>query len=192
MKIILWHVNFLFCLAKTNNTLILPNISLKLILSKCSSFSHWHLIAMFGGCVFPDGTYGYKLGSSSHWLVPFFVRGIIHTEASQEKRKEASLILWCYIPVYSWCTFTTLLLTWWFVNRIYPTEVEIKDTTGTARFTSYFDLHLAIDSNCQLRTKLCPFWPFQLCVATFQKHLHVEYIFLSWSEITECVVPFRI
>jgi hypothetical protein len=39
-----------------------------------------------------------------------------------------------------------------FVNRIYPTEVEIKDTTGTVRFTSYFDLHLAIDSNCQLRT----------------------------------------
>ena len=178
MKIILWHVNFLFCLAKTNNTLILPNISLKLILSKCSSFSHWHLIAMFGGWVFPDGrhTYGYKLGSSSHWLVPFFVRGIIHTEASQEKRKEASLTLWCYD----------------FVNRIYPTEVEKKNTTGTARFTSYFDLHLAIDSNCQLRTKLCPFWPFQLWVATFQKHLYVEYIFLSWSEITECVVPFRI
>jgi hypothetical protein len=93
LKIILWHVNFLFCLAKTNNTLILPNISLKLILSKCSTFSHWHLIAMFGGCVFPDGrhTYGYKLGTSSHWRVPFFVRGIIHTEVSQEKRKEASL-----------------------------------------------------------------------------------------------------
>ena len=41
-----------------------------------------------------------------------------------------------------------------FVDRIYPTELEIKDTTDTARAASYLDLHLDIDSEWRLRTKL--------------------------------------
>jgi hypothetical protein len=32
------------------------------------------------------------------------------------------------------------------VDRIYPIELEIKDTTDTDRSASYLDLHLAIDS----------------------------------------------
>ena len=38
-------------------------------------------------------TYGYKLCFSSHRLVPVSVRGRLHKEASQEKRKEATPIL---------------------------------------------------------------------------------------------------
>jgi hypothetical protein len=41
-----------------------------------------------------------------------------------------------------------------FVDRIYPIELEIKDTTDTYRSASYLDLHLKIDSEGQLRTKL--------------------------------------
>jgi hypothetical protein len=41
-----------------------------------------------------------------------------------------------------------------FVDRIYPIELEIKDTTDTYRSASYFDLHLEIDSEGRLRTKL--------------------------------------
>jgi hypothetical protein len=41
-----------------------------------------------------------------------------------------------------------------FVDRIYPTELEIKDTTDTDRSTSYLDLHLEIDSEGRIRTKL--------------------------------------
>jgi hypothetical protein len=41
-----------------------------------------------------------------------------------------------------------------FVDRIYPIELEIKDTTDTDRFASYLDLHLEIDSEGLLRTKL--------------------------------------
>ena len=41
-----------------------------------------------------------------------------------------------------------------FVDRIYPIEFEIKDTTDTARSVSYFDLLLEIDSEGRLRTKL--------------------------------------
>ena len=36
-----------------------------------------------------------------------------------------------------------------FINRIYTIELEIKDTTDTARSALYIDLHLEID-----RTKL--------------------------------------
>ena len=41
-----------------------------------------------------------------------------------------------------------------FVDRIYPIELEIKDTTYTDRSASYLDLHLEIDSEGRLRTKL--------------------------------------
>ena len=41
-----------------------------------------------------------------------------------------------------------------FVDRIYPIELEIKDTTDTDRSASYLDIHLEIDSEGRLRTKL--------------------------------------
>jgi hypothetical protein len=41
-----------------------------------------------------------------------------------------------------------------FVDRIYPIELEIKDTTNTDTSASYLDLHLGIDSERRLRTKL--------------------------------------
>ena len=41
-----------------------------------------------------------------------------------------------------------------FVDRIYLIELEIKDTTDTDRYVSYLDLHLEIDNEGRLRTKL--------------------------------------
>ena len=41
-----------------------------------------------------------------------------------------------------------------FVDRIYPIEPEIKDTTDADRSASYLDLHLEINSDGRLRTKL--------------------------------------
>ena len=41
-----------------------------------------------------------------------------------------------------------------FVDRIYPIELEIDDTTDTDKSASYLDLHLEIDSEARLRTKL--------------------------------------
>ena len=40
------------------------------------------------------------------------------------------------------------------VDRIYPIEPEKKDATDTDMSTSYLDLHLEIDSEGRLRTKL--------------------------------------
>jgi hypothetical protein len=39
------------------------------------------------------------------------------------------------------------------VYHIYPTELEIKDTTDTARSASYFDIHLENDIQVRLRIK---------------------------------------
>jgi hypothetical protein len=43
-----------------------------------------------------------------------------------------------------------------FVYRIYPIELELKDTTDTDidRFSSYLDVHLEIESERRLRKKL--------------------------------------
>jgi hypothetical protein len=41
-----------------------------------------------------------------------------------------------------------------FVDRIYPIELEIKDTTDTDRSASYLDIHLELDSEGRLKTKL--------------------------------------
>jgi hypothetical protein len=41
-----------------------------------------------------------------------------------------------------------------FGDRIYPIELEIKDTTDTEMSAPYLDLHLEIDSEGRLRTKL--------------------------------------
>jgi hypothetical protein len=45
--------------------------------------------------------------------------------------------------------------------------------------------------NKQLRLKF-PLWTFHLYVVTFQQHLHMEYISISWSDVPEFVVPFVI
>ena len=40
-----------------------------------------------------------------------------------------------------------------FVDRIYPIELEIKNTTDTAWSAPYIDIHLEIDRKCLLGTK---------------------------------------
>ena len=70
-----------------------------------------------------------------------------------------------------------------------------KDTTDTARFASCLDLQLEVDSEGRLRMKPYhkrgdfnfPLWTVHLYVATFQQHLYMEYISLSWSDIPELV-----
>ena len=41
-----------------------------------------------------------------------------------------------------------------FVDRFYPTELQIKDTKDTAKSASFIALHLEIDSEVRLRTEL--------------------------------------
>jgi hypothetical protein len=82
------------------------------------------------------------------------------------------------------------------VNQKLDPFDKIKDTTDTDRSASYLDLHLQIDNEGLLRTKLynktdyfCfPIVEFHLCVATFQQHLYKECISLNCNDITELVV----
>ena len=56
----------------------------------------------------------------------------------------------------------------------------MKDITDTAMSASYIDLHLEINKEGRLRTKLYDKRDdFNLHVATFQQHLHMEYIYRS-------------
>ena len=41
-----------------------------------------------------------------------------------------------------------------FLHLIYPSQLEIKDTTDTVKSASYLDLHLEIDTRGRLYTKL--------------------------------------
>ena len=41
-----------------------------------------------------------------------------------------------------------------FVDRIYPIELEIKDTTDTDRSASFLDIHPEFESEGRLKTKL--------------------------------------
>jgi hypothetical protein len=100
--------------------------SLKLISSKCSSL--WlSIYVILGGRVFQHSRhfYGYQL------LIADLINYSYDTEFIQRllKKNEKKL-----------CTkFGD------FGDRIYPVDLEIKDTTYTSRSASYLDLHLEIN-----------------------------------------------
>jgi hypothetical protein len=72
----------------------------------------------------------------------------------KKTEKKASLILQFHIQLYGWCILNNSKFDD-FVDDINPIELEIKDTTNTARSASYFDLCIKIDSDVRLRTKRC-------------------------------------
>jgi hypothetical protein len=75
-----------------------------------------------------------------------------------------------------------------FLDRIYPIELEIKDTTDTDRSASYLYLYHEIDSEGRLRTKLHD----KRDNCNFPIVYDMEYISHSWYDISELVVPIRI
>ena len=71
-----------------------------------------------------------------------------------------------------------------YLPSIYLIDLEIKDTTDTARSALYLDLHLEMHSEHRLKTKLYdkrymisifPLGTFDLYVATFQQHMNTEF-----------------
>ena len=78
-----------------------------------------------------------------------------HTGACQEKRNEARPILQFHVPLFRLCSLSLNNSRFGdFVDRISRIELEIKNTTDIDRSASYLDLHLEIDSEGRLRTKL--------------------------------------
>jgi hypothetical protein len=110
-----------------------------------------NIFVIFGGRVFQDG---YKLCSSSLQLVPLFVRGRLHRGASQKENEKKLSRSFNFTFRYIDDVLSLNNSRFGdFVDRIYPTELEIKDTTYTNSSASYLYLHLEIDSEGRSKTK---------------------------------------
>ena len=87
-----------------------------------------------------------KLWSSYRRRLLLFACGRIHTEDSKEKQRKLSRFLkfiFRFIDDVLWQSYSRLGD---LVDRIYPIELEIKDTTYTDRSAWYHDLHHEFDS----------------------------------------------
>jgi hypothetical protein len=134
-------------------------------------------------------TYEYKVSSSSCRIVPLFVWGGLHKK-NEKKLARSFNFTFCFID-------NVLSLNNYRCGDF--VELEVRNTTDTDRSVSHLDIHIEIDSERRLRTKLYdkemisifPLWTFHFYLATFQQHLHMEYISLSWYNILELVVPIR-
>jgi hypothetical protein len=114
-----------------------------------------NIFVIFGGRVFQQ-TVGIAMGTNCApplaYLFLFVGWGNHHTGASQEKRKEASSILYfTFRYIDDVCSLNNSRFGD-FVDRLYSIELEINDTTDRDRSASYLDLHLKIDRKGRLRT----------------------------------------
>ena len=170
-------------LISLKNILILPKSSLKQISSTCSSF----LLTTYSLCLVDSRhTYGCKLFSLSRRLAPFFLWGRLQGLLKKNEKELA----WSFNFTFRYIDNVLSRKNhrfYDFVDRIYPIELEIKDTTDTVRSASYPALNLEFNSAGRLRTKLYdkrddfnfPIVNFHLYVAIFQQYLHMAYIYIS-------------
>jgi hypothetical protein len=68
-----------------------------------------------------------------------------------------------------------------------------SDSTGPLAVSDKLSAGLfsLVCANCSGSFSIFPLWTFHLYVATFQQHLHMEYISLRWYDTPELVVPIR-
>ena len=116
-----------------------------------------NIFAMFGGRVFQQ-TVGIPMGTNCapllanlflYWYEADFIQGLL--KKNEKKLARSFNFTFRYIDDVLSLNNSRFVD---FVDRIYPIELEIKDTTDTDRPASYLDLHLEIDSEDRLRTKL--------------------------------------
>jgi hypothetical protein len=108
---------------------------------------------MFGGLIFQQ-TVGITMGTKCACRsVPLFVWGFIQVVLKKNEKKLARSFNFTFRYIDDVLSLNNSRFGD-FVNRIYPIKLEIKDITDTDRFASYLDLHLEIDSEGRLWTKL--------------------------------------
>ena len=141
----------LFC----KTPLILPKSPLKLISSKCSSFDWQHICYVWR--TWFSNTVGIPMCTNCAPLLAVlvlysheadFIQGLL--------KKNENKLTWFFNFTFRYIDVLSLNNSRFgdFVDRIHPIQLEIKDTIDTDRYASYIDLHLEIDSEGQLRTKL--------------------------------------
>jgi hypothetical protein len=150
-----WKEHILFV---KNPTLILPKRFSETGIIKMLEFliESIHVLAMLSGSVFQQ-TVGILTGTNCAPLftdlflysyVEDFIQGFL--KKNEKKLARPFNFTFRYIDVvlsFNNSKFDD------FVNRIYAIELEMKDTTDTARSASYLDLHPKIDSEGLLRMK---------------------------------------
>jgi len=116
-----------------------------------------NIFVMFGGRVFQQ-TVGIPMGTNCApiladlFLYSYeadFIQGLL--KKSKKKLARSFNFTFRYIDVVLSLNNSRFVD---FVDRIYPIELEIKDTEYTYKSASNLDLHLEIDSERRLRTKL--------------------------------------
>jgi hypothetical protein len=116
-----------------------------------------NIFVMFGGRVFKQ-TVGILMGTNfAPLLVDLFlysyeadfIQGLL--KKNKKKLARSFNFTFCYIDDVLSLNNSRFGE---FVDRLYPIELEIKDTTDTDMSVSYLDPHLKIDSEVRLRTKL--------------------------------------
>ena len=118
-------------------------------------FDGQHICYLWWTCFSTDSrhSYGCKLWSSSRLLVIFFsYEAVIIQELLQKNEKK---LIRSFNFTFRYIDDVRSLNNsrfGEFVDRLYPIELEINDTTHTERSASYLDLHLKIDSKGRLRT----------------------------------------
>ena len=119
-------------------------------------FLNDNIFAMFGGLFFQQ-TVGILMGTNCAlrfadlFLYSYeadFIQGVL--KKNKKKLARSFNLTFCYIDV---VLSRNNSMFGDFVDRIFPIELEIKDTTDTYKSASNLDLHLEIDSEGRLRTK---------------------------------------
>ena len=132
----------------------------KTVIIKILEFLIDNVFVMLGERVFKKDSRHfcrYQLCSSSRRLVLLFVRDRLHTGASNVTYNEKKLVRSFHFTFRYIDDILSLNNSKFgdIVERIYSTELEIKDTTDIATSVSYIDLHHEIDSADRLRKELC-------------------------------------
>jgi hypothetical protein len=114
-----------------------------------------NIFAMFGGRVFQQ-TVGIPMGTNcapllTHLYLYSYEADFMQGLLKKNEKKLARFFNFTFRYIDDVLSLNNSRLSD-FVDRIYPIELEIKDTTDTDRSASYLDLHLEIDSEGRLRT----------------------------------------
>jgi hypothetical protein len=157
---------------KNKKTLILPKRSRKRCNQNAIFVLRTHV--MLGGHVFNRQSY-IRCVPSSRGYITLFIWRRIHGETFHENDKKLAYYIDDAVSPNN-VIFSD------YIDHIYPIGLDIKDIY-IINWQWWPDNNEMYDKRDDFNMLLL--WTFHFYVATFQQHLHMEYISLSWYDIPE-------
>ena len=150
------YCNSIKHLSSLPSTQLFPTLSWKTYYGSCSNCVSYHQdarVVLVGGCIFQQ-TFGIPMGTNcapllADWFLSSHKADSIHEIIKKNVKKLARSFNFTFHYIDD-----VLSRLGDFVDSIYPIELGIRDTTNIDRSASYLDIHLKIDSEGRLRTKL--------------------------------------